>query len=225
MSDDEEDNVDNEIQNPLQFSSSTSNMKQVVSNQEEGDNEETGDEEEGDIEDIEDVSGDDGEAGGVDFEDSLFEDNGEEEEDEEENERTRGERSHHSSAADDEDENQDGHSQEEEAEEERELSHRSASEEAGSVQGDGSDEDYSDVDDEGEEGYRVGGYHRVNLNEIYGEKYRIRKKLGWGHFSTVWMVDNMKQLIPKDKPQNPKLLALKVKGQTHTNISDENREY
>jgi serine/threonine-protein kinase SRPK3 len=66
------------------------------------------------------------------------------------------------------------------------------------------------VDDEGEEGYRVGGYHRVSVGEVYGEKYRVRKKLGWGHFSTVWMVDNIKQVIPKDKPQNPKLLALKV---------------
>ena len=55
-----------------------------------------------------------------------------------------------------------------------------------------SDEDYSDVDDEGAEGYRVGGYHPVAINDVFGGRYRVRKKLGWGHFSTVWMVDDLK---------------------------------
>ena len=51
-----------------------------------------------------------------------------------------------------------------------------------------SDEDYSDDDDEGTEGYRPGGYHPVSLGEVYNNKYLVLKKLGWGHFSTVWMV-------------------------------------
>ena len=48
-------------------------------------------------------------------------------------------------------------------------------------------DDYSDSDDEGEEGYKQGGYHRVNVGEVFADRYTILKKLGWGHFSTVWM--------------------------------------
>ena len=56
-----------------------------------------------------------------------------------------------------------------------------------------SDEDYSDDNgDEGEEGYRPGGYHPVNVGERYNARYTVLKKLGWGHFSTVWMVHDKK---------------------------------
>lgn len=56
-----------------------------------------------------------------------------------------------------------------------------------------SDEDYSDdCADEGEEGYRPGGYHPVNVGERYNARYTVLKKLGWGHFSTVWMVHDKK---------------------------------
>ena len=42
--------------------------------------------------------------------------------------------------------------------------------------------------DEGEDGYKQGGYHPVSVGEVYNDKYVILRKLGWGHFSTVWMV-------------------------------------
>ena len=45
----------------------------------------------------------------------------------------------------------------------------------------------SSSEDEGEEGYRIGGYHRVTIGEMYASRYVVRKKLGWGHFSTVWL--------------------------------------
>eukprot|EP00526_Cylindrotheca_closterium_P002460 CAMPEP_0113651034 /NCGR_PEP_ID=MMETSP0017_2-20120614/27189_1 /TAXON_ID=2856 /ORGANISM="Cylindrotheca closterium" /LENGTH=939 /DNA_ID=CAMNT_0000563651 /DNA_START=238 /DNA_END=3057 /DNA_ORIENTATION=+ /assembly_acc=CAM_ASM_000147 len=56
--------------------------------------------------------------------------------------------------------------------------------------GHGSDsgEDYTDDEDEGEDGYKPGGYHRVKVGEVYNQRYVVIKKLGWGHFSTVWMV-------------------------------------
>lgn len=40
--------------------------------------------------------------------------------------------------------------------------------------------------------YRVGGYHPVKLGDVIREnRYQIKRKLGWGHFSTVWMaLDN-----------------------------------
>eukprot|EP00976_Prorocentrum_cordatum_P059494 1175520-Prorocentrum_minimum.AAC.5 len=46
----------------------------------------------------------------------------------------------------------------------------------------------SDSDDEGSEGYKKGGYHPVELGEKYKDgRYEVQKKLGWGHFSTVWL--------------------------------------
>mmetsp|Transcript_10402 Transcript_10402/g.28742 ORF Transcript_10402/g.28742 Transcript_10402/m.28742 type:complete len:986 (+) Transcript_10402:337-3294(+) len=56
----------------------------------------------------------------------------------------------------------------------------------------GSAEDYSDDEEEGEDGYKPGGYHRVSVSETYNQRYVVMKKLGWGHFSTVWMVNDKK---------------------------------
>jgi hypothetical protein len=36
--------------------------------------------------------------------------------------------------------------------------------------------------------YKMGGYHRVHIGDVYNARYRVVKKLGWGHFSTVWCV-------------------------------------
>ncbi|KAK9795228.1 hypothetical protein WJX73_007151 [Symbiochloris irregularis] len=53
----------------------------------------------------------------------------------------------------------------------------------------GSDDDFSDSEDEGLEGYKKGGYHPVRLGEKYcNGRYTVLQKLGWGHFSTVWLV-------------------------------------
>lgn len=40
--------------------------------------------------------------------------------------------------------------------------------------GNESAEDYSDDEDEGEEGYKVGGYHRVKVGEVYNQRLVIR---------------------------------------------------
>lgn len=47
--------------------------------------------------------------------------------------------------------------------------------------------DLFDSDDEGTEDYKKGGYHPVKIGEVYKSNYKIVKKLGWGHFSTVWL--------------------------------------
>ena len=45
-----------------------------------------------------------------------------------------------------------------------------------------------ETDDEGSEGYRVGGYHPVREGDMYNNgRYTVLRKLGWGHFSTVWL--------------------------------------
>ena len=49
--------------------------------------------------------------------------------------------------------------------------------------------------------YKIGGYHPVHVGEILLDRYVIIQKLGWGHFSTVWLALNF-----KDK----KLYALKI---------------
>ncbi|SMY21367.1 unnamed protein product [Zymoseptoria tritici ST99CH_1A5] len=44
------------------------------------------------------------------------------------------------------------------------------------------------ADEEDSEDYCKGGYHPVQVGEEYKEgKYTIVRKLGWGHFSTVWL--------------------------------------
>ncbi|KAJ3496429.1 hypothetical protein NLJ89_g10488 [Agrocybe chaxingu] len=40
--------------------------------------------------------------------------------------------------------------------------------------------------------YQPGGYHPVRAGEIYNERYRILHKLGWGQYSTVWLVQDMR---------------------------------
>ncbi|RWW45952.1 hypothetical protein BHE74_00048190 [Ensete ventricosum] len=43
-------------------------------------------------------------------------------------------------------------------------------------------------EDEGVEAYRKGGYHAVRVGDQFaGGRYIAQRKLGWGHFSTVWL--------------------------------------
>ncbi|CDO93047.1 unnamed protein product [Kluyveromyces dobzhanskii CBS 2104] len=53
------------------------------------------------------------------------------------------------------------------------------------------DDDYSSCDEKNEESakdYRPGGYHPAYKGETYKEgRYVLVRKLGWGHFSTVWL--------------------------------------
>lgn len=49
---------------------------------------------------------------------------------------------------------------------------------------------YADSDqseDEGIADYKIGGYHPVHIGEVLINRYVILQKLGWGHFSTVWL--------------------------------------
>ncbi|KAK3017505.1 hypothetical protein RJ639_006110, partial [Escallonia herrerae] len=43
-------------------------------------------------------------------------------------------------------------------------------------------------EEEGSEEYRRGGYHAVRTGDSFkGGQYVVQSKLGWGHFSTVWL--------------------------------------
>ena len=50
-----------------------------------------------------------------------------------------------------------------------------------------------DEDREGDDEYGKGGYHRVSIGDRFGRgnRYRVERKLGWGHFSTVWIVSDL----------------------------------
>ena len=50
----------------------------------------------------------------------------------------------------------------------------------------------NDSEDEGIEDYKEGGYHPVFVGECLIGRYVILQKLGWGHFSTVWMCRDLK---------------------------------
>lgn len=49
--------------------------------------------------------------------------------------------------------------------------------------------------------YCKGGYHHVNIGDVYHERYKVLRKVGWGHFSTVWLSWDIKK---------PRYVALKV---------------
>jgi hypothetical protein len=47
----------------------------------------------------------------------------------------------------------------------------------------------SDAEDEEDwEDYKPGGYHPVKIGDAFSDnRYVVVRKLGWGHFSTVWL--------------------------------------
>ncbi|XP_067383625.1 SRSF protein kinase 1a isoform X7 [Channa argus] len=49
------------------------------------------------------------------------------------------------------------------------------------------DEEQEDPND-----YCKGGYHHVKVGDLYNKKYHVIRKLGWGHFSTVWLAWDIK---------------------------------
>jgi serine/threonine-protein kinase SRPK3 len=44
-----------------------------------------------------------------------------------------------------------------------------------------------DSEEESSKDYRAGGYHPVHIGDLFLDRYVIVQKLGWGHFSTVWL--------------------------------------
>ncbi|XP_065314012.1 SRSF protein kinase 3-like isoform X2 [Gordionus sp. m RMFG-2023] len=52
----------------------------------------------------------------------------------------------------------------------------------------------SDDEDEQEDpqDYCKGGYHSVMIGDLFNERYHVIRKMGWGHFSTVWLCWDIK---------------------------------
>ena len=53
-------------------------------------------------------------------------------------------------------------------------------------------DDQDSSEDEGMPDYKIGGYHPIHVGEILMDRYIIIQKLGWGHFSTVWLTKDLK---------------------------------
>ncbi|GLJ21522.1 hypothetical protein SUGI_0398230 [Cryptomeria japonica] len=56
------------------------------------------------------------------------------------------------------------------------------------------EDSFADSEDEGTEEYRKGGYHAVRIGDSFNNgRYVVQRKLGWGHFSTVWLAWDLHQ--------------------------------
>ncbi|XP_028138718.1 SRSF protein kinase 2-like isoform X1 [Diabrotica virgifera virgifera] len=56
---------------------------------------------------------------------------------------------------------------------------------------------------EDEKDYNTGGYMPINIGDILKGQYKVCRKLGWGHFSTVWLCQNLLN-------DGPTYVALKI---------------
>lgn len=61
-----------------------------------------------------------------------------------------------------------------------------AQDDSDSYETEGSDAGSDDEEDPSD--YKRGGYHRVRVGDAYNNRYKVLHKLGWGYFSTVWLV-------------------------------------
>jgi len=66
--------------------------------------------------------------------------------------------------------------------------------------------DMSSEEEEEEDEYRKGGYHPVEIGDSFNGRYKVTAKLGWGHFSTVWLAH--------DSVEN-RVVALKIVKSAH----------
>lgn len=42
------------------------------------------------------------------------------------------------------------------------------------------------------ERYEPGGYHPVKVGDVCNQRYRAVRQLGWGLYSTVWQIEDIK---------------------------------
>lgn len=50
--------------------------------------------------------------------------------------------------------------------------------------------DSGDIE-EGRDAYRKGGFHPVYIGDVYANKYEVMRKIGYGRYSTVWLVKDL----------------------------------
>lgn len=68
---------------------------------------------------------------------------------------------------------------------------------AGSYDDDSLSHSVMTEDEEDWEDYVKGGYHPVHIGDDFSDgRYVVVRKLGWGHFSTVWLAKDTKYVPP-----------------------------
>jgi len=45
--------------------------------------------------------------------------------------------------------------------------------------------------EEGKDAYRLHGFHPVYIGDVYNERYEVLHKIGYGRYSTVWLVKDL----------------------------------
>lgn len=109
-------------------------------------------------------------------------------------------------------------------------SSRNSSNSSSSKQDDDDDDvsSSSSSEEEGLDGYKPGGYHPVNIGEVYNSRYKVLSKLGWGHFSTVWCcydsVNESKVAMKVQKSAKHYMEASKDEIEFYTFISSKEKE-
>nr|CAD7401514.1 unnamed protein product [Timema poppensis] len=81
-----------------------------------------------------------------------------------------------------------------------------------------SDEDEDDQEDSRD--YCRGGYHPVKIGDLFHNRYHVIRKLGWGHFSTVWLCWDIGIKVSAAEVRGLEarhMLDQSVKGGCHTN--------
>lgn len=82
-----------------------------------------------------------------------------------------------------------------------------------------SDSRVESIDNEPISKYKPGGYYPVSIGEIFNTRYRIIKKLGWGAFSTVWLVYDYQDT------QNYKVLKIVRSDKNSTQAATEEADF
>ncbi|GAW16296.1 hypothetical protein ANO14919_057190 [Xylariales sp. No.14919] len=62
------------------------------------------------------------------------------------------------------------------------------------------------VVDEGNDVYHPGGFHPVYIGDVYNNRYKILNKIGYGVYSTVWVVEDLQSQTSERR----EFLALKI---------------
>lgn len=47
--------------------------------------------------------------------------------------------------------------------------------------------------EEGKDVYRRGGFHPVYIGDVYNNRYKVLNKIGYGVYSTVWLVEDIEE--------------------------------
>lgn len=53
----------------------------------------------------------------------------------------------------------------------------------------------SSIEHEDVSQYKKGGYHPVEVGDLFVNRYLVKKKIGWGQFSTVWLCEDIEEKV------------------------------